>query len=482
MEEDLLTECSLIEDLFQPLLIASETSTPVKALETLIETSRTMAGREVLANKDALPSALQICRSLSYVSSSHLLSLTLKLVRNLCAGELINQDLFLSCDGVGIILSTLDAMMISVSELAIIRTAIQVLANVAQAGEMHQIAIWSRFFPIKFHELARLRKRETCDPLCMVLYTCCNGNEGLLDELFGDKGLPLMDDIIRTATRIGNGEDWLKLLLSKICFETNYFPELFSRFFTGNVENGRDANSGGVVFGKEQAFLLGIISNIPLHEIYVPIEFASSILQILKQAVEDVDLLPEEKSGVLVGTRVDVIAYSLTILRDICANTNESTNAVVDSLLSFGLIELLLSVLADLEPPEMIRKAMEQSEDKERTSSVLLKPCPYKGFRRDVVSVIANCAFQRKSVQDKVRERKGIPLLLQHCVTDGDNPFLREWGIWAMRNLLEGNVENQRVVAELELQGSVDVPEITDLGMKVEVDPITRRARLVNMS
>ena len=48
------------------------------------------------------------------------------------------------------------------------------------------------------------------------------------------------------------------------------------------------------------------------------------------------------------------------------------------------------------------------------------------------------------------------------------------------RNLLEGNAENQQVVADLEIQGSVDVPEMVNLGLRVEMDPQTRRAKLVN--
>ena len=39
-----------------------------------------------------------------------------------------------------------------------------------------------------------------------------------------------------------------------------------------------------------------------------------------------------------------------------------------------------------------------------------------------------------------------------------------------------------RLVAELELQGSVDVPEIAGLGLRLEVDEKTRRAKLVNVS
>lgn len=84
-------------------------------------------------------------------------------------------------------------------------------------------------------------------------------------------------------------------------------------------------------------------------------------------------------------------------------------------------------------------------------------------------------------MQDEIRQRNGILLLLQQCVTDEDNPFLREWGIWSVRNMLEGNEENQKLVAELEFQGSADaLPEIAALGLRVEVDQRTRRAKLVN--
>jgi ataxin-10 len=43
---------------------------------------------------------------------------------------------------------------------------------------------------------------------------------------------------------------------------------------------------------------------------------------------------------------------------------------------------------------------------------------------------------------------------------------------------LEGNSENQQAVAELELQGSVDMPELAGLGLRVEMDQNTRRAKL----
>lgn len=138
-------------------------------------------------------------------------------------------------------------------------------------------------------------------------------------------------------------------------------------------------------------------------------------------------------------------------------------------------------LLRDLEPPAMIQKAMMQNKAKTEATSSSIRYCPYKGFRTDVVSIIGNWAYRRCHVQDKIQELNGILLLLQQSVTDADNPFLREWGIWSIRNILEGNAENQEVVANMELQGSVNVPEVEDMGLRVEVDPTTRRAKLLNL-
>lgn len=86
-------------------------------------------------------------------------------------------------------------------------------------------------------------------------------------------------------------------------------------------------------------------------------------------------------------------------------------------------------------------------------------PCPYKGYRGDLIVLIANCTFRRKEVQDEIRRQNGIVLLLEQCALDEGNPFSSEKASWAIRNLLEGNDENQREVAELEIQGSMNLPE-----------------------
>lgn len=259
----------------------------------------------------------------------------------------------------------------------------------------------------------------------------------------------------------------------------------------GANENGEDTEHRAEFFSTEQNCLLRIISEIlneRLNEITVPNDFALYVFGVFKNSVRVLNYATRGRSGLPTGSiEINVLGYSLTILRDICAQgtlrgSAEDTMDVVDVLLSYGLIELLLCLLRDLEPPAIIRKSINQAEDRDGSSSSTLKPCPYKGFRRDIVGVIGNCLYGRKVVQDEIRRKDGLLLLLQQCVTDEDNPYLREWGIWCVRNLLEGNQENQQAVAELELQGSVDVPDLARLGLRVEMNPETGRPKLVNIS
>lgn len=291
-----------------------------------------------------------------------------------------------------------------------------------------------------------------------------------------------------SACAVGFKEHWIKLLLSKICLEGSHFESIFSKLYPVSS----NANCGDY-FADPQAFLLSILSEIlneRIEDIAVDSKFPLHVLEILRTAAKAIDSVPRRESGLPTGhATIDVLGYSLIILRDICAcdhgfkKVQENSVDAMEILVSSGLIELILSLLKALEPPSTIKKGMKQSKTRDEGSccSNSSKQCPYKGFRRDIVGILGNCAYRRKSVQDKIREENGILLLLQQCVSDEDNPYLREWGIWSIRNLLEGNAENQRLVSDLEMQETVDVPELTGLGLKVEIDPQTRRAKLVNM-
>ncbi|KAG9145964.1 hypothetical protein Leryth_025844 [Lithospermum erythrorhizon] len=454
------TEISLPDNVVHLLLTVSNSSMLDQALECLIRTAKSADGRSELSSKDVVPAVVQLCKSLSCPSDRHLILLSLKLLRNLCAGEIMNQNSFLEEGGVGMTFGLVfNARVCPPFDFEIIRMGLQLLGNVVLAGVKHQHVVWNEFFIHEFHEIAKIQTSEICDPLCMVLYMICNGTDGLQEELCSDKGILIVIEILKTATVDGFKEDWLKLLFSRICLDGSQFIPIFSKLYSVSV--GIKVNN----FSAEQAFLLSVLSEAlseRMKDFTVDSKFALSILQILRAAHQIVDYsirgnlsLPTSNSV------VDVVGYSLLILRDICARDyliehKESSMDVVDALLSDGLINLLIELLQDLEPPALVRKAMNQGNLREGITSQSYKCCPYKGFRRDIVSILGNCAYNRKRAQDEIREKKGIVLLLQHAVADEDNPFLREWGIWSVRNILENNAENQKIVADLELQGSID--------------------------
>ena len=197
--EDEIFKISLPENILQPLFYVSSSSNLNETLEFLIEASRTPSGRLDLGSKNILSVVLHLCQSLSYPLGREILLLSLKLLRNLCAGEMANQNSFIEQNGVEVV-STIFSSVVLDSDYGVIRMGLQLLGNVSLAGEAHQCAIWHQFFPARFLEIARVRKRETCDPLCMVIYTCSDQSHEFITEICGNQGLPILAEIVRTAS------------------------------------------------------------------------------------------------------------------------------------------------------------------------------------------------------------------------------------------------------------------------------------------
>ena len=67
--------------------------------------------------------------------------------------------------------------------------------------------------------------------------------------------------------------------------------------------------------------------------------------------------------------------------------------------------------------------------------------------------------------QDKVHLLGGVQTILAHCILDGNNPFIMEWSIFALRMLLEGNPENQEIVRGLKTLGKVSELDARKIGV-----------------
>ncbi|KAI0820362.1 spinocerebellar ataxia type 10 protein domain-containing protein [Trametes gibbosa] len=80
--------------------------------------------------------------------------------------------------------------------------------------------------------------------------------------------------------------------------------------------------------------------------------------------------------------------------------------------------------------------------------------------KRDLIRLLAILAAENRVVQDRVRACDGIPVVMNLCVVDDYNPYLREHAIFALRNLLHKNEENQAVVDAIKPVGKWDEEKV----------------------
>ncbi|MCL7041955.1 hypothetical protein MKW94_028650 [Papaver nudicaule] len=464
----------------------------------LIETCKDEKGRFTLGRIKILPVVVNLAKFLmsEKLSTHYPLYLSLKLIRNLCAGEILNQDLFIEVDGVDVVARAIDSVKGKKNYgLEVARTGLELLGNFCRAGEEHKNAVWSRLFPGAFKNLVKIGDRDVVNVLCMVVYACCDGSYDIMGQLRGVHGVQFVAELVGTSMRSpGKFEDWLLELVDLICVKGSYFVPLYKELrmqydvsVDCAINSFKKLEKGDIK--QVHVFLLILVSQRLSKKDYVrnnvSKEFALSILGLFKKAGSD--FFSKAKSGLVAINPLDVrlrcnydsevklLRQSIDILWELCLydikvicspGTSSSTaeGSVFELLLSSGLVDHLLDFLDQLGPPAAIKKFSAYAQ---------LDVCPYVGFDNKIVVFIGKCMEGRKHVQDEVRRKGAILLLLQQC--DEDNLALRMVGLQTVAHLLDGNRENQEALAELRRRREY-VPKLAGPGMGVKIDRETLRA------
>ncbi|XP_032681122.1 ataxin-10 isoform X2 [Odontomachus brunneus] len=95
---------------------------------------------------------------------------------------------------------------------------------------------------------------------------------------------------------------------------------------------------------------------------------------------------------------------------------------------------------------------------------------PVYGFKSGLIKVIGNMVYRNKMYQDLFREIDGIPLLLDCCNIDARNPLILQWTILALRNLCEGNLENQEIIRNCKKEGVAENAVLQEIGLTLHED------------
>ncbi|XP_035165393.1 ataxin-10 isoform X3 [Oxyura jamaicensis] len=93
---------------------------------------------------------------------------------------------------------------------------------------------------------------------------------------------------------------------------------------------------------------------------------------------------------------------------------------------------------------------------------------PAVGFKSHLICLIGNLCYKSKENQDKVYELDGIPLILDNCSIDDNNPFVNQWAVYAIRNLTEQNERNQELIARMEEKGLANNSVLERMGLEIE--------------
>ncbi|ETN39291.1 uncharacterized protein HMPREF1541_05514 [Cyphellophora europaea CBS 101466] len=80
----------------------------------------------------------------------------------------------------------------------------------------------------------------------------------------------------------------------------------------------------------------------------------------------------------------------------------------------------------------------------------------WRNLKKLIILVLSSLVWKSRLVQDQIRAHRGVDTVLACTVHDANNPYIREHAVMCLKFLLEGNEENQALVAQLESQGVAD--------------------------
>ncbi|KAG5437643.1 hypothetical protein PCANB_000680 [Pneumocystis canis] len=85
----------------------------------------------------------------------------------------------------------------------------------------------------------------------------------------------------------------------------------------------------------------------------------------------------------------------------------------------------------------------------------------YPYFKRDIIQLLSTLCFRDKKVQDNIRELHGLNLILSQ--------YIKEYAIFCLRNLLENNEENKKLLREMKAIQLQDSEIVNRLGLTIGI-------------
>ncbi|XP_061570171.1 ataxin-10 [Cololabis saira] len=380
--------------------------------------------------------------------------------RNSCVQSKRNQNLLRELGFIDVslkLLSLLQASDFGSQDAAFepLRSGIQFLGNLGVGNQMCKDDIWQLSFPEILLQLLSVEDEKVVDYTCMVLHTCLD--EAKVEDLSKPQNIKLalrLMELCRTQPDL----DWTVLTVTQHFLKSSALVE---SMYSEMCHNER-------VTLLE--LLLAQMREEDLDECGIHTSVAHFLASSFQQGCGAVLTLATGSAS-----SEDVLQEALTVisLLDVLC---EMTSDRKQFMFLQDHLDLLVTTVELLKQVHAIGKASKNifsttqnfssfAEDGDEDPSSY---SPVISFKAHLIRLIGNLCHSHTSNQNKVRELEGIPLILDNCNIDGNNPFISQWAIFAIRNLLEHNTQNQELVAGLEQRGPVDYSALKELGLLME--------------
>lgn len=216
-------------------------------------------------------------------------------------------------------------------------------------------------------------------------------------------------------------------------------PFLAKRFFTLSVyaQNAMQ-NSLGPTNGSS--------SGEPLKELDVMLPKVCEALVLVTQCITTIALEAEESND----QHFDAVG-TITNMKEFFIDVRFSGQGLVENLIdTLRLLDLFL-------PRIYFGKPVPNPHPNAAPVNVTGKD--NHGFsyvKRDLVRLLGVLGHESRVVQDRVRASDGLPVVMNMCVVDERNPFLREHAIFTLQALLKDNTDNKAFVDSIRPNAEFD--------------------------
>jgi len=409
-------------------------------------------------------------------------------------------------------------------EINSLRTGLQFVVNFITGNEENQNDAWAKIFPCVLIELLS----KSIDPsitttVCVLLYNCTVNNEHRRKQLAnssdGQKILSLV--LLKVKSEYGSIGDfsnkslklecnqifyWIDLLLQKL-FLDNLFPSLHQsyqiQFEKLNANRSTTDASINTTFSEESIVLLKFLDSMlarisdigeeePSKDIYkkyhsfLSKELCCYLVKLLRDhyslAIKvqqpmfmDEYLIRSREMGLFSALEMDSIQLLLEIIgRITCLPISTQSFppfsvSLNQTIFEEGLLKISIDLLTEDLKVDKPKSPFLFHPIRLESLHWLEESIKYPAVKRDLIRIIGNLCYRNKQCKAQVRDLGGIPLILNYCKLDAYNPYIKEWGIMAIRNICEDDLENQKILNCYKAVCIADNPELKQLGLEAEI-------------